>query len=55
MRKLIQRLKFILAARKHGSRVHIRADIKNPTKIHLEGKVKILAMASVDGGGGGGG
>lgn len=49
MFKLIQRLKFILAARKHGSRIHIRADIKNSTKIHLEGKAKILAMASVDG------
>lgn len=49
MSKLIQRLKFILAARKQGSRIHLRADIKNPINIHLEGKAKILAMASVDG------
>ena len=29
--------------------MHLRADIKNPLKIHLEGQVKILAMAAIDG------
>lgn len=49
MKKLLQKLRFIFRARLLGSKVHFRAQLKNTNNIHIGKKVKVLAMAAIDG------
>lgn len=49
MKRFLQKILFIFRARLLRSKVHVRAEVKNPRNIRVGARVKILANAAVDG------